>query len=309
MYYMLRLAARAGRPVAAPLSRSFSVACNVSRQTVVPTTRSATAAAIQQSRAFSSNCSSVTRSVLMGPRSGAAAPSSAAKRFSLRRPVRFLCTEPGPGATGASYLTAGRQVLAWMKQNTTVVAVIAGAAMVMYGFYRFSIRVMKFFFNVSDKTIFTGGFVLGMVAMAAIIGTAAYTNRFLSLNIEQVYQAAQRELRLHESVTEAMGGAWHPTSFKGYAIESLQNAVQGSERRARSSFLEAPARRVQMIFTIKGLGRNGMVSLEAYKRNGAHHFEMLSLDVQETDEHIFLMGEDDHKLFPEVTAMLKAAKK
>jgi len=293
-----------GRPVAAPLSRSFSVACNVSRQTLVPTTRSAATTVPQQSRAFSASCGSFTRSVLIGQRSGAAAP-SAAKSFSLRRPPRLLCTGPGPSSSAEGTLGAASTALAWARQNTTVVGVIFVAAMVMYGFYRFSVRVMKFFFNVSDKEIFTGGFVLGMIAMAAIIGTGMYANRFLSMHTDEIYRAAMRELRKHESVDKAMGGVWHPTGFQGFALESMAEAIQGSERRVRSSFFESPARRVQMIFTVKGIGRNGMVSLEAYKRSGEIHYEMLSLDVQETNEHLFLEGDHDHELFPEVAAMLQ----
>ena len=40
----------------------------------------------------------------------------------------------------------------------------------MYGFYRGSVRIMRFFFNVSDKQIFNIGFVGGMVAAAFIVG-------------------------------------------------------------------------------------------------------------------------------------------
>lgn len=187
-----------------------------------------------------------------------------------------------------------------------VVAVIGGALLVMYGFYRFSVRVMKFFFNVSDKEIFTGGFVLGMLAMLAMIAAGVYTHRRFSLNVDHVYRSALAELRKQETVEKAMGGMWHPANFQGYAVESLQEAIQGSERRARSSYLEAPARRIQMIFMLKGLGRTGMVSLEAYKRSGELKFDMLALDVQETDEHIILEGDHDHELFPEVSSLLDA---
>ena len=133
---------------------------------MAPAARTVATTASHQSRAFTTTgCSSFTRSVLIGQRSGATAP-TAAKCFSLRRPPRLLCTGAGPtGSKGPGTLGLGKQALTWAQQNTTVVAVIFGATLVMYGFYRFSVRVMKFFFNVSDKEIFTGGFVLGMVAM------------------------------------------------------------------------------------------------------------------------------------------------
>ena len=92
----------------------------------------------------------------------------------------------------------------------------------------------------------------------------------------------------------------------------LQDAMRGTERRARSSFLEAPSRRVQMIFVVKGSARDGMVSLEAHKRGGEYKFEMLSVDMGQSAgmpaEHLFLQGEDDHALFKEVSDLLDAAK-
>ena len=128
-------------------------------------------------------------------------------------------------------------------------------------------------------------------------------HRHLSLHIDDVYHAAVRELRKHDKVDKALGGFWAPGQFRGYALESMEEAIKGSERRARSNFLEAPARRVQMIFSVKGAKRDGMVSLEAYKRSGEYHFDLLSLDVDD-GEHLFLLGDDDHPLFPEVRSML-----
>ena len=60
-----------------------------------------------------------------------------------------------------------------------------------------------------------------------------------------------RHLRKHDKVDTAMGGFWAPRGFKGYQIESWEEAVQGSERRVRSSYYEAPARRMQMVFQVR----------------------------------------------------------
>lgn len=180
----------------------------------------------------------------------------------------------------------------------------------MYGFYRSSVRMMKFFFNVSDKQIFTIGFVGGIVAALFIIAAGLWTNRRLSTSVDDVYAAALRELRKHESVEKALGGAWRPSGFRGYKMESLKDAVQGSERRQRSSFLEAPSRRVQMIFMVKGIERNGMVSLEAFKREGEYSFSMLSLDLPSKPaaklaaDHLFVTGSADVALFPELSEIL-----
>lgn len=80
----------------------------------------------------------------------------------------------------------------------------------------------------------------------------------------------------------------------------MREAAAGSERRARTSYFEAPSRRIQMIFMLRGHARDGMVSLEAYKRGGSYHFDMLSLDLKAypaaglKPEHIFLSGDSDH---------------
>jgi hypothetical protein len=217
--------------------------------------------------------------------------------------ARLLCTPAGaPAAEGR--VTMLQNALSWCIENRAVVGVIAGAVLVMYGFYRGSVRIMKFFFNVSDKQIFTIGCCCGALAAAGIIAAGFATHRHLSLHIDDVYHAAVRELRKHDKVEEKLGGFFAPTGFRGYVLESFEEAVKGSERRARSSYFEAPARRLQMIFQVKGATKDGMVSLEAYKRSGQYHFEMLSLDISD-GEHLFLEGSDDHPLFPELKKFMK----
>ena len=99
---------------------------------------------------------------------------------------RLLCTAPPKPSGGSAALGLARAALGWAKQNTTVVAVVLGASLVMYGFYRFSVRVMKFFFNVSDKQIFEIGFLVGIITAVGIIGAGVATHRHLSLHIDDV---------------------------------------------------------------------------------------------------------------------------
>ena len=93
-------------------------------------------------------------------------------------------------------------------------------------------------------------------------------------------------------------------------MRARRDAVQGSERRARTSFYELPSRRVQMIFLVKGMGRNGMVSCEAFKREGEYQFSMLTLDLKadkargKKAEHLFLDGSEDVVLFKELSEIL-----
>ena len=185
-----------------------------------------------------------------------------------------------------------------------------GASLVMYGFYRGSVRLMRFFFNVSDKQIFNLGFFGGIFACLFILGAGTYQYRRVSTSADGVYRAALAELRKYESVETALGGAWRPSGFRGYKIESLKDALQGSERRQRSSYWEPPAPRVQMIFLVKGIERHGMVSLEAYKRWGEHKFSLLTLDLKGKGklppEHLFLEGSQDVVLFKELSEILEA---
>ena len=199
-----------------------------------------------------------------------------------------------------------------MQHNTAVVAALGGAVLVMYGFYRVSMRIMHFFFNVSDKQIFELGFIAGVFAAIGIGIAGVFMARRLTFHVDDVYRAALHELRKHEAVGSALGGKWQPGGFRGYAVESMKDALKGSERRERTSYFEAPARRVQMIFMLRGAERDGMVSLEAHKRGGSYHFDMLSLDAKggagKKAEHLFLKGESDHALFEEVAEILEATK-
>ena len=214
-----------------------------------------------------------------------------------------MCSRAAGNGAGEMAETL-RRATKWVSRNSAVISVGVGAVLVMYGFYRVSIRLMKFFLNVSDKQIFHIGMVCGVITAVFIAASVVGAHRHLNISPDTVYRAAVSELRRHPAVEESLGGFWRPGKFRGYAIESLRDAVYGSERRVRSSYLEMPAQRMQMIFAVRGAARDGMVSLEAFKRGGEVRFEMLSLDVRGTQEHVFLVGEDDHPLFPDIHELL-----
>ena len=234
----------------------------------------------------------------MASAAAAARPAPAAaccRSVLLRRPAaagtgrgcgaRLLSTGGGGGGGGPAGQASqmGRTVADtanWVRDNRTVVLVLAGASAVMYGFYRGSMRIMSFFFNVTDKQIVTIGFMAGVAATLAIAGAGALAHRHVGVSPDALYHAALKELRTRPDVTKVLGGAWRPSGFRGFKIESMKEALQGSERRQRSSYFQAPSRRVQMIFLVRGMERDGMVSLEAHKRAGNYHFDMLSLDLK-----------------------------
>jgi hypothetical protein len=268
----------------------------------------------------------VARTVVGGVGAG---PCASASLATMRRHPflastlrRRLCTgssSSGGGGGSSSGTMAGnvtmvKQAATWANQNRAVVGVLAAATCVMYGFYRASMYTMHFFFNVSDKTIFELGFLAGILATVGIASAGALANRHLSVSTGQVYRAALAKLRTHEAVEKSLGEFWRSSGFRGYKVESLKEAVQGSERRARTSYLEAPSRRVQMVFMVKGIERTGMVSLQAHKRGGDYNFDMLALDLLPSSDgskpaqHIFLEGDADMVLFSELGLLLDATR-
>ena len=54
---------------------------------------------------------------------------------------------------------------------------------------------------------------------------------------------------------------------------------------------------------------NGVVSLEAHKRGTKIWFDMLSLDVRGSKQHMFLKGDKDRPLFPEIAEVLGGLRK
>jgi len=227
----------------------------------------------------------------------------------------MLCTEGPSSRTDRAYATVSlaRQLLAWANSNRTVVGVLTAACAVMYGFYRASMYIMHFFFNVSEKDVFNIGFAFGLVTAILVVGAGAYAQRRVTVDPGQVYRHAVSCLRQHEVVNEHLGEFWRASGFRGYKVESLTDAVQGSERRARTSYFEAPSRRVQMIFMVKGIERSGMVSLQAHKRSGGYIIEMLALDLLAAEgkpaQHVFLEGDVDQILFSELGLLLDATRK
>jgi len=183
------------------------------------------------------------------------------------------------------------------------------------------VRVIKFFFNVSEKQIFQIGFVGGIFAALFILGAGGVTYRRLTTSVDDVYAAALVALRNSPRVEAAIGQSWRPTGFQGHKLEPMTEAFVGSERRERSSYLEAPARRVQMMFLVKGMPetgpgveRSGLVSLEAFKRGGEYQFSFLSLDLKARPEkgmaaeHLFLEGSKDVVLFKELSEILESTR-
>ncbi|KAJ1620755.1 hypothetical protein T492DRAFT_847553 [Pavlovales sp. CCMP2436] len=149
---------------------------------------------------------------------------------------------------------------AMANENRFVVLTIAGALVGMYGFYRVTVKAMpksspppppqSFLLNVSDATIFNIGFVAGLVTAAIVVVAAIATHRYTSLSIDGLKHVALLRAQQDGRVAQKLGGNYfeaHPM-FRAYTFETLSDAIFGTERRVRSSYLELPARRARLMF-------------------------------------------------------------
>ena len=66
---------------------------------------------------------------------------------------------------------------------------------------------------------------------------------------------------------------------------------------------------MQLVFGVQGAKHDGVVSLEAHKRGTKIWFDMLSLDVRGSKQHMFLKGDKDRPLFPEIAEVLGGLRK
>eukprot|EP00967_Tisochrysis_lutea_P140471 scaffold256730_cov32-Tisochrysis_lutea.AAC.2 len=69
-----------------------------------------------------------------------------------------------------------RDALDWIQNNKVLLGVTGGAILVMYGFYRISMRMMTFFLNVPPQQIFTVGMAVGAVTTVRAHPTVTRTS-------------------------------------------------------------------------------------------------------------------------------------
>ena len=85
-------------------------------------------------------------------------PMNAARLRLFGAQRRAFCTAPP-----SSHIDTAKQSWLWLQHNKALVGVAAGAVLVLFGFYRISIRVMSFFLHVPPQQIFTAGMIVGAV--------------------------------------------------------------------------------------------------------------------------------------------------
>jgi hypothetical protein len=228
---------------------------------------------------------------------------------------RALSTGGNSGGVFDRALSARARVASLMtsaNENRYVLLTIGAATLGMYGFYRVTVRITGFLLHVSDATIFNIGFGAGVFTAAAIVVTAVATHRYTSLSVDGLKRVA---LLAAQQDGQQLGSQYfeasHP-NFRAYTFESLRDAVFGSELRARSSYMQLPARRCRLMFLVHGSVHDGVIAVEGYKRNGAYHIDAMSLFVTDTGQTVVLKGDEaraQHALFGDVLGLKKQAKR
>lgn len=173
---------------------------------------------------------------------------------------------------------------------------------------------MSFLLHVSDATIFNIGFATGLVAAAAVVAAAVATHRYTSLSVDGLKRVALLAAQQDHRVAQKLGSQYfeaRPT-FRAYTFETLHDAVFGSERRARSTYYQIPARRCRLMFQVQGSVHDGVLAVEGFKRSGNYEIEAMALYVTDTGEMVTLRGDDSrsrHALFEDVLALKTQAKR
>lgn len=178
------------------------------------------------------------------------------------------------------------------NENRLVIITIGTATCAMYGFYRVLMSVTGFLLNVTDATVFNFGFGTGLLAAGAIGAAGVATHRYTALSVEGLRNAAFELMSNDPRVASKLGHKVREAQppFRATVFESMRDALLGSERRARSSYLEMPARRCQLMFQVTGNVHDAMVSVEGFKRNGKYTVEAMTIFVTDTGEVLRLMG-------------------
>ncbi|KAL0026403.1 hypothetical protein WJX79_006830 [Trebouxia sp. C0005] len=161
----------------------------------------------------------------------------------------------------------------------------AGAILSMYFLWRALFGVTSIFVNLSE-TMAEFGFLA--LAAAIVAFTMLYFRRLYTIDPNAVYRKALVALNTNPGVLELMGAPLAGSEVRAYVMTGGGVRFKGWWPRYR-------ARRVQMIFPLKGTDKRGLVSLEAKKRKGKYGFKLLAVDVptaEGAEQRLFLDGDD-----------------
>lgn len=171
----------------------------------------------------------------------------------------------------------------WQAHKRKLIGV--GAIVGMYLLWRTLFGFTSIFVNLSE-TMAEFGFLA--LAAAIVAFTMLYFRRLYTIDPNAVYRKAMVALNTNPGVLEVMGAPIAGSEVRAYVMTGGGIRFKGWWPRYR-------ARRLQMIFPLKGTDKRGLVSLEAKKRQGRYGFKLLAVDVPTAagkEQRLFLDGDD-----------------
>lgn len=171
----------------------------------------------------------------------------------------------------------------WQANKGKIIALGALVGMVLL--WRGLFGVTSMFVNLSESMAEFGFLAL---AAAIVAFTMLYFRRLYTIDPNAVYRKALIALNTNPGVLEVMGAPLAGSEVRAYVMTGGGVRFKGWLPRYR-------ARRVQMIFPLKGTDKRGLVSLEAKKRQGKYGFKLLAVDVPTAtgkEQRLFVDGND-----------------
>ncbi|KAL3151955.1 hypothetical protein ABBQ32_001080 [Trebouxia sp. C0010 RCD-2024] len=203
----------------------------------------------------------------------------------LPRPAqRWVSTVSKPGGLQRA-LTIQLEAL-WQAHRWKVFG--AAAIVGVYFLWKGLFGITSIFVDLSE-TMAEFGFLA--LAAAIVAFTVLYFKRLYTIDPNAVYRRALVALNTNPGVLEVMGAPLAGSEVRAYVMTGGGVRFKGWWPRYR-------ARRVQMIFPLKGTDKRGLVSLEAKKRQGRYSFKLLAVDVPTAagaEQRLFVDG--DEKLY------------
>jgi hypothetical protein len=157
---------------------------------------------------------------------------------------------------------------AWQRHSRKVV--VGGTVALAYLLFRGMRFSASAFVEVSQSLATTG--LLALAATGAALGSLWFYRRRFVISPDAVYRAAMLRLNTHPGVLEVLGAPVAGSDVRASVVTGGGLKFKGLRPKLR-------ARRVQMIFPLRGADRRGLVSLEAKKKRGALRVTLLAVDV------------------------------
>lgn len=157
---------------------------------------------------------------------------------------------------------------AWHRHSRKVL--VGGLVLLAYTVWRTLRFTAQAFVDVSESLATTGVVSLG-AALSMAAATWLYRRHFV-ISPAAVYRRALLQLNTHPGVLDILGAPVVGSDVRATVVTGGGLKFKGLRPKLR-------ARRVSMIFPLRGTERRGLASIEAKKRRGELIFKLIAVDV------------------------------